>query len=291
MSDAARHAGVARGLDHVGIAAADLDALAAAWTRLGFRLTPRARHSGRRNGGEAVEPFGSGNRCAMLRRGYIELIAVVDAARWPNRVDRFLARYAGLHIIALAIDDESAALARLRAAGVDMPGVSWLQRPVDDADPAGPQARFARLPLADAPEGEIQLIRHLTPEALWQDRFLDHPNRAEALEAVILAVAAPAETAARLSRLAGRPVLPDPAGGYRLALAEGCVRVLPPEALAEVLPGVAPPSLPWIAGLEVRTGDGGASLRREAAALPLRHVERGWMVPPEAAGGAAVLFT
>ncbi len=69
-----------------------------------------------------------------------------------QRVDGFLAKYAGLHILAFSIDDEAAALARLRRAGVDIAGVLHLERPVDSADPDGPQARFRRLPLP-RPEG------------------------------------------------------------------------------------------------------------------------------------------
>ena len=72
------------------------------------------------------------------------------------------------------MDDEAANLARLRRAGLAIPGVLHLERPVDDADPDGPRARFARLPLPDAPEGRVQLVRHLTPEAIWQERFMSH---------------------------------------------------------------------------------------------------------------------
>ena len=42
----------------------------------------------------------------------------------------------------------------------------------------------------------------------------------------MLAVPEPAETAARFSVLAGRPVAPDPAGGYALAMPQGRVRVV-----------------------------------------------------------------
>ena len=49
-------------------------------------------------------------------------------------------------------------------------------------------------------------------------RWMGHRNGAVALESVILASDTPAETAARLSRLAGLPLEPDPAGGFRLAL-------------------------------------------------------------------------
>jgi hypothetical protein len=303
IRDASGLAGVstALALDHVGVAARDLAPLAVAYERLGFTLTPVAQQSGRRTPGGPVEKFGSGNRCAFLRHGYVELIAILDPALHDNGLNGFLARYAGMHILALAMGDEAANLARLRRAGLDIPGVAYLERPVEDE--SGPRARFARLPLPDAPEGRVQLIRHLTPELVWQDRWMTHANRAVALESVVLAAAEPAETAARLSRLAGLPLEPDPAGGFLLVLpgAEGAagprspamptrVRILRPEALPRVLPGIAAPSLPFMAGMVIRTGDGNAAARRLLADQPLREAPDGLMVPPEHAGGAALVF-
>lgn len=274
-------------LDHAGLAGPDLVGLHARYKALGFTLTPLARQSGRLVAGGPVVPWGTANRCAMLRDGYIELLGIVDAAAPANGLDGFLARYAGLHILALRIEDEEAALARLRRAGLDVPGMMHLVRPVDSAEPEGLQARFARLPLPDAPEGRIQLIRHLTPEAIWQERFMGHANQAVALEGVILAAPDPADTAARFSRLAGRPVVPDPAGGFLLRLDRGEVRVLEPGALAAVLPGVAAPALPFMAGMVVRTADGAETARRMA---PLVAVPGGWMATPDQAGGAALVF-
>ena len=281
----------AASLDHVGIAGRDLGAMAAAFERLGFHLTPLARHSGKRTPDGPVVPFGTGNRCIMLREGYIELIAIVDPAAFSNTLDRFLARYAGIHIIALGIEDETANLDRLRRAGIDIPGVAYLERPVDDADPNGPRARFARLPLPDAPEGRLQLIRHLTPEAIWQERFLAHPNHAVGLAEVVIAVEHPAESAARFSRLAGRPVVPDPAGGFALPLPHGTVRLLPPDALGAVFPGAAIPSLPYIAGIVVRTDDLDATARL-LGERGVAHERRGAgvLVGADQAAGAAVRF-
>ncbi len=254
-------------VDHAGVAGPDLDALAAAFERLGFQLTPRARHSGRRKPDGPVEPFGTANRCIMLRRGYLELIAIVDPSCYSNGLERFLARHPGLHIIALSIGDEQGNLRRLRQAGIDIPGVAWLERPVDDADPNGLRARFARLPLPDAPEGRIQLIRHLTPEAIWQPRFLDHPNHAVSLEEVVLAVENPEESAARFALLAGRPAVADAAGGYALNFERSRLRLLPAEALRAELPEVAIASLPLIAAIAIRTDDGAAAIRRIAREL------------------------
>ena len=286
-------AGTAEALDHVGIAGNNLGALAEQWEALGFCLTPLARHSGKRTPDGPVVPFGTGNRCIMLREGYLELIAIVDPGAFSNTLDRFLARYAGIHILALSIADEEANLARLRAAGIEIPGVAYLERPVDDADPAGPMARFARLPFPDPPEGRIQLIRHLTPEAIWQERFMVHPNHAMALADVVLAVERPAETAARFSRLAGRPVVVDPEGGFQLDLPRGQVRMLSPEAVAQVFPGIAIPCLPFIAGIKVRTDDGAKAAERllTERAIPHRRITGALLIDPEATGGVALLLS
>jgi hypothetical protein len=294
-------AATAIALDHVGVAARELAPLATAYERLGFTLTPVARQSGRRRPDLPVEPFGSGNRCAFLRHGYVELIAILDPTLFDNGLGAWIDRYAGMHILALTMADEQANLERLRRAGVPIPGVAYLERPVEAG---GPIARFARLPFPDAPEGRVQLIRHLTPELVWQDRWMDHANGAVALESAVLVSDAPAEGAARLSRLAGLPVEPDPAGDFVLVLpgAAGAagprapamatrVRILTPEGLARVLPGVAPPALPGMAGMVLRTGDGNAAARRVLAGLATREVpDGGLMVPPALAGGAAVVF-
>ncbi|MXP62999.1 VOC family protein [Roseomonas sp. M0104] len=278
----------ATSLDHVGLGTQDGAGLWAAYERLGFRLTPVARQSGRRAPGAPVEMLATGNRCAMLREGYLELLAILEPERFDNGLAGFLGRYAGMHIVAFGIADAEAELARLRRAGLEIPGVAHLERPVDAPD--GPRARFSRLPLPDAPEGRLQLIQHHTPELLWQERWMEHPNRAVALESVVLAAPEPAATAAALSRLTGHPLEPDPVGGYALPLPRGRVRILPPEALGEVLPGVVAPALPFLAGFTVRTEDGNAAVRRLLAGLPLREAPEGLMVPPELAGGAALVF-
>jgi hypothetical protein len=287
-------------LDHVGLCTRDPGPLWAGWESLGFALSPVARQSGRRTPDSPVELFGSANRCAFLRHGYVELLGIQDPALFANGLDRFLDRYAGMHILALAIGETEQNLARLRRGGLDIPGVAWLQRPVE---PGGPIARFARLPFPDAPEGRVQLVQHLTPELVWDARWMGHRNGAVALEAAILASADPAGTTARLARLAGLPAEPDPLAGFRLRLPgaagaagpesprmETLIRILPPEALPRLLPGVAAPALPFMAGMVIRTDDRGAKARALLAHLPPREAMGGVMVPPEQAGGAAVVF-
>ena len=88
------------------------------------------------------------------------------------------------------------------------------------------------------------------------------------------------------------PVEPDPAGGFVLPLPSGRVRLLPPDALGNVFPGVAAPTLPYIAGITVRTDDANRAIEERARASGIAHraVPDGLLIPPEEAGGAALLF-
>jgi hypothetical protein len=269
-------------LDHVGVVTRDLAALAAQYEQLGFNLAPFARQSDGR----------IGNRCAMLRRGYVELLAVVDPNASSATLDRFLARYAGVHILAFAMDDPQATLARLRRAGIDAPTLAHSERAIDDTNPTGARARFAIIALPDQAEGRINLVRHLTPEALWQQRLLHHPNQAVGLDEVVLAVADPAETAARFSRLVGCVVVPDPSGGFALDLTHGRVRVVSDSALHSVLPCVDPPTVPCIVGLTITTSDRNRAVGRLLTERHITHSSYGdsLLVEPARAGGVAVCF-
>jgi hypothetical protein len=212
-------------LDHIGIVGRDLDALAVVFARLGFTLTPLARHAGGR----------TGNRCVMLHGGYLELISTIDGGTSAT-LDRFLARYEGAHILAFATPDLDAARARLAKAGINAPAPALTDRLVDDAAPDGPRARFALVTPPDIPEGRMHLVHHLTPEALWQERFMRHANGATELLGVTIQSAEPAETTARLSRITGVAAVPDPDGGYALTPGTTRVRIVPTDASAPAVP-------------------------------------------------------
>jgi catechol 2,3-dioxygenase-like lactoylglutathione lyase family enzyme len=260
-------------LDHIGIAVPDLAAAAAAYERLGFQLTPLQQQAGPLAPGGPVVRWGSANRCAMLEAGYLELIGLVDPALYDNQVNQFLARYHGIHILALGVDDADAEVQRLRDAGLAVPGVRPMQRPV--ATPTGTsEVRFKRVPLADAPEGRIQLIEHLTPELMWQARLLAHPNRAVALTETVLCVADVAATADRFHRLAGSAPLRH--GTSRIfAFAAGRLVLCDPAALGDFMTSATPPTLPWFAGFSVATDDGNEAVRRILRRNGVPHAEHG----------------
>jgi catechol 2,3-dioxygenase-like lactoylglutathione lyase family enzyme len=285
--------GFRRTLDHVVVVVRDLDAASASYARLGFRLTPRSSHKGALEPGGPVEPWGSGNHCAMFHDGYLEILGVTDPDRYHDHVTDRLRRHAGLCLIALGCDDLAAAAKDLRSrvAGVKDDLVE-LQR---DA-PSGESARLARFRFAflepeTFPEGDLFYIEHLTPEVLWQASLLDHPNGVTALAGVTICSGDRTATGKRLQAILG--VRPEPDGeGLRFALDRGWIEVVGPAGLARRFKDARPPAIPSIAATAFTVADLGATLNfLEARGIEVRDAKREsvW-VGPEAAEGAIVEF-
>ena len=111
-------------------------------------------------------------------------------------------------------------------------------------------------------EGRIQYCQHHTPELVWQARWLEQPNRAQALSDVLLCVDDPAAAAARYGRFSGRAAR-ETGGNWLLELDRGRLVLTDRHGLARLLPDAAAPALPFIAAIAVTTDDLDAS----AAAL------------------------
>jgi catechol 2,3-dioxygenase-like lactoylglutathione lyase family enzyme len=213
-------------LDHVGIAVHDLDAAAEQYRRLGFQLTPRGYHTLPAKPDGERPRVGSGNNCAMLERGYIELIGIVD----PNYVGRLrddLARYEGLHIVAFGTMDTQAAIKSLHSSGIPGAAARLLERPIEHAGKTE-IARFEIIDFGDVlPELYSFAIRHATPGALWKPELLTHPNGAKSLESITVAVADVGEFADRLGRTVGSGAKGTTT--KTVELERGKVRVVGPE--------------------------------------------------------------
>ncbi len=281
-------------LDHVGWFVADMDAAAEAFGRLGFPMTPLAVHANARADGTRV-PSGTANRCAMIARGYLEVLVRAPGADTPlaRQIDAALERREGLHLAAFSVNDTAAAADRLRAAGFEAAPPVALRRPMP-LDGGGEEvAGFSVLRLArdDMPEGRIQILTQETPDVVWQPSATASGNGADLLSGLLICTADADAAAERYARFTGRPAGRD-GGCRRIVLDRGEIAVADPSACRAILPGIGIPSLPLMAAAAVRSAD----LGRTRAFLAERNVplladEPGRLVVrPEAGAGAAFVL-
>lgn len=279
------------GLDHLGAIVGDLEAGAAQWERLGFRLSPASRQQGR-VGGVDLGVWGTANRLAVFRRGYLELIGTVDP-NGPNPWKSLVDRFEGYHIVALRCDSADAAYALLdgRASGLNPP----VDRSRELTSGGGRQVvRFRNIFSQDDiyPEGRFIIIEHQTPDLIWQASWQDHPNGALALEGAILCADEPAETASRMAVFSGGRSTAIIDHRYDIRLAEGgVISVCTADALERSYGTPAPPLLPAMAGaiVVVSSLDVTAEcLRRNGVAV--RCMPLGLVVDRAAANGGCLIF-
>ncbi len=277
-------------LDHVGLFVPDLADAERVYERLGFPLTPRILHRNRGVDG-TLTPSGTANRCAMLQRGYIEFLSAVDSIDNPLAAELrdALARHTGIHLIAFACADTGREARRLADAGFAPRPAVDLRRPIETDAGGVAEAAFSviRLPPGSFPEGRVQMLRHKTPEIVWQPSLIACDNAARALAGLVACSDDPDAAAARFARLCGRTVT-----GRTLRLDRGRIDFVDPVGLARMLPGARPPTLPYNAALAIETADRERTRRfLLARGVAVRDLDGGAVaVPPEAALGTWIVF-
>lgn len=171
-------------LDHSGLVVADLESAGKQLHALGFNLSPLSQHTVPNPDG-SLRLAGTANQCAMLQRGYIELVAVTDPAAksFSNaEIGGFLGRFAGLHLLAIGTPDAGGVEKRLNSGTRPPVAMRDLHRLI--ATPDGPRdARFKLVvvPQLSGPDITFFFIEHQTPELLWTPLSLIHPNGAMSL--------------------------------------------------------------------------------------------------------------
>ena len=279
-------------INHVGMAVRDIAVTVDRYEAMGFQLTPYSPHSAAWKPGDPVQPLGSGNRCVMFESTYLEILASENRAKQAARIENFLKHHQGAHIVCFDCKDTDAVDRRLRGLGYETSGVIALQRDIDT--PEGVRtAKFVRSQFApkDSPEGYIQASTHLTPEYIYQPRFIRHPNGSFELFETVLVSDDLLAFEKRYRDYLG--IAPERDGvALRFQLPGGTVlTIVDVRGAAAMLPGGLLPPIPGIAAVGFRT--------RELAALRDRLKSNGFtvieigeriLIPAEEASGVAVLF-
>jgi hypothetical protein len=279
-------------LDHVAHFVPDPEAARKALERLGFTVTPFSEQQHRTEADSPLVPAGTGNRCVMFRRGYIEFLSPIADTPLAAQLNAAIGRYVGVHLVAFGTQDPEGDHARLTERQFNPLDPVALQRQIGTSE-GEDTARFTvvRVPPGTMPEGRIQFCCHRTPQLLWQSRWLTHRNRAVGLRSVILCVEDPDEAAERYRCFTGLAAEHDPRG-WRLSTARGSVLLWNPQATEQAL-GAKPPALPWIAGYVLLSSDLKETKRAlhagKLTAQPFE--ERALAVAAPAELGGLVIFT
>lgn len=180
---------MSRAIDHLVLCVNDLDAAIAAYSRLGFTVTPRATH-----------PFGTGNALIQLDGMYLELLSVVDPAKieetdlaapfsFPIYNRDYLRHREGMSMLALQSDDAERDRVDFINAGAAVPDVFHFERDAKtpDGDTVGVafSLAFANHPLLRHAVCFVCQHRH-PPENFYFPTYQSHANGAAAIGKVIL---------------------------------------------------------------------------------------------------------
>ncbi|ODT45551.1 MAG: hypothetical protein ABS59_16865 [Methylobacterium sp. SCN 67-24] len=282
-----------RGLDHLVIGVADLDAAGDFYAGLGFRVGARNRH-----------PWGTENRIVQFPGAFLELITVGDGTAIPPHgqhlfsfgafVRDAVARGQGMSMLVLESQDSHADAAGFRQAGIGDFEPFFFERQATRPD--GSQVRVAfSLAFAANPaarECGFFVCQQHEPQNFWNPAFQQHENGASRLAATFMVAAEPLAQRDFLSAFSGAAAIETADGGLRLDLARGRIEVLTPGAAdTRLADDGANRAEPRFAGFAVTVPDLAlveASLGRQGVGY--RRSERSLVVPPGAGLGCAIVF-
>ena len=266
-------------LDHVSHFVPDLDAAAAVLADLGFVVTQRSDQQ------TPEGPVGAANRCVMLDEGYLEILAPTLETPTAQRMRAAMARHVGVHLACFGTPDAEGEHRRLADHGFEPQPLVDLRR---EAEGRPVRFKVVRPAPEKMPEGRVQYVEQMTPEAIWTPAHLAHGNGVQGLSAVFVVADDPLQVAARWARFSA--LLPRREGALlALETARGRVLIGTREIIAGIL-GHAP-AAPSIAGYALSCADPGrfAALCAESALAVRRSGRRFAVALPPALGGAWLL--
>lgn len=167
----------------------DIDAAQALLEGLGFTITPRGYHT-----------LGSVNHLIVLAGGYLELIG---QPRDSDKIrQEILDSPVGIDGLVYAVEDVQACHDDWIAMGLKTTPVQHFSRPVE-VDGEAIDARFStvRLLPGQFEAGRVYACRHLTPELVWRQEWMAHPNGVRGIVGMLVVGKDPVQAAADYGRM------------------------------------------------------------------------------------------
>jgi catechol 2,3-dioxygenase-like lactoylglutathione lyase family enzyme len=283
---------MARGLDHIVHAVADLDIAAEFYRRCGFLVGSRNRH-----------PWGTHNHVVQLPGFFIEILTVAEPDKLgddglsqhfgiPNR--QAIALGDGFSMLVLESEDSARDVANFKQTGIGVAEALPFSRKAILPDGSTASVGFALAFARDdaAPLALFATCQQANPEAFWNTAFQQHPNGAHAVAGVVLIARKPSDHAAFLTAFTGVEHIETRVAGLFLRTPRGEIEVVQPHAFGERY-GVTPEAGEGatLEGLRIAVAnlDDVESVLREGD-IPLTRMGASLVVPPQAAHGATLIF-
>jgi hypothetical protein len=269
-------------LDHVVIDVRDrIEEAMACFSGLGFRLTPRGRHT-----------LGSVNHLAMFATDYLELLGFPQDGETRPEITRFPE---GLNGLVFKTADADLVHREATAAGLPILSVQSFSRPVAlGAETRDACFRTTRLDPDEVAMGRVYFCEHLTPDLVWRPEWQSHPNTAGAIARVVVAAPDPLRTSALFRGLFGSEAIADRAGPRVIVVAAAQVELATPDAVAAEFGDAAAKAAgraEYMAALGLKVASLPAAARLLRGIPSVRIEPQRVVVPAAAAFNTAIVFT
>jgi hypothetical protein len=247
-----------RGIDHLVLCVRSLDAALAAYARLGFTLTPTARH-----------PWGTANRLVQLNGNFLELLTVAEPEKIPRigpgefafgpYNQAFLAKREGFSALVFASDDARRDQADFASNGLHTyPTFDFSRQaklPSGQEVTVGFSLSFVTDPRL--PEAVFFVSQQQAPQHFWKPEYQRHANGAVAVSEAIMLADDPAALADLYGKLQGADAVVSSPGQLTVRTARGQVTVLDRRSAAERFGDALPkgPQSPHFIGYRVAVSD------------------------------------
>lgn len=249
---------MARGLDHIVHAVADLDGAAQIYRQLGFTVGARNRH-----------PWGTHNYIVQLPDFFIELLTLAEPDKMTG--DGFSTMFAaynrdfiarggdGLSMLVLESKDAEGDEAEFRTAGIAAAKAMRFDREGKKPDGTLVHVAFTLTFAKDIKTTDASFFtcQQHHPGNFWNPAFQQHANGVRGIAGVVLVADDPARHRAFLLAYSGAAETRDEGDGFSIDLPRGGIAVLTPRAFSDRYGQRAPDTAGGarLAALRFKAGD------------------------------------
>jgi catechol 2,3-dioxygenase-like lactoylglutathione lyase family enzyme len=250
---------VKRGIDHLVLSVADLEAARRRYRSFGFTTTPRAEH-----------PFGTANSLVQLGGNFLELLCVDAPDKIPPMIPghfsfgafnkRYAARRQGMSMLVLQSDDARRDQAEFAENGLQTyaPFDFSRQATLPDGSQVTVSFSLAFVTEERMPEAAFFVCQQHAPEYFWKPEYQRHANGATDVVEVVMVADDPGSFGDFFARLEGERSVSAADGALAVSTSRGRISMLTPELFAARFPDAAiaeAPATPHFAAYRVAVTD------------------------------------